>query len=92
MNTNVESKQRGVICHWNEAKQFGFVATRTPDGQRNTYFLHSNRIERINREGGIPQLNDGVLFYIKPNPKGPVATQAEIYVRDAAFTKLAGGQ
>jgi cold shock CspA family protein len=90
MNTN--TKERGVIIHWNEARQFGFVAQRLPNGQRQTYFLHSDHIEKIDREGGIPQLNDTVLFFVRWNPKGPVATNAEVYARDVAFDKLAGGR
>jgi cold shock CspA family protein len=88
----MSTKQVGAICHWNEAKMFGFVAVRTPDGQRNTYFLHSNHIESINTVGGIPQLNDTVYFNIKPNPRGPVAVNAEVIARDAVFNKLAGAR
>lgn len=87
MNNN---KQKGVIVHWNEAKMFGFVAQRMPDGQRQTYFLHSAKIEKIDREGGIPELNDTVLFDIRPNPRGPVAVNAEVYARDVVLSKLAG--
>jgi cold shock CspA family protein len=92
MNTNTKQKEKGVIVHWNEARQFGFVAQRMTDGQRLTYFLHSNQIETIETVGGIPQLNDTVYFHIQPNAKGPVAVHAEVVARAYSFNKLAGAR
>lgn len=88
----MNTKEMGIIISWNEARCFGFVATRSPDGQRRTYFLHSNKIKSINTVGGIPQLNDVVYFDVQPHPKGPVAIRAEVVDHTASMKKLAGAR
>lgn len=88
----MSTKQMGVIIHWNEAKMFGFVAQRTADGKRQTYFLHANRIQSIDTVGGIPQLNNTVYFDVQPHPKGPKAVRAEVVDHTPVLSKLAGAR
>lgn len=88
----MSTKQMGVIIHWNEAKMFGFVAIRTPDGKRLTFFLHASHIQSIDTIGGIPQLNNTVYFDVQPHPKGPKAVHAEVVDHTVVLSKLAGAR
>jgi cold shock CspA family protein len=84
------SKLRGVLSSWDEIRGFGFVVARNPDGTRRSWFLHCTRIERIEVANGIPEAGSQVLFNEEPNPKGPLAVDAEILARAPQIQRNVG--
>ena len=72
-------KLRGILIKWDETRGFGFVALgRNSDGTRVTRFVHAKFVERIDCPGGIPEIGCEVLFNERPDPRGPMAVDAEI--------------
>jgi len=70
----MESQKRlfGILANWNDVRGFGFVVERNPNGTRRSWFLHVTRIT-----AGTPTQGCKVFFDEEPNPKGPLAVNAE---------------
>jgi cold shock CspA family protein len=84
-------KQKGILIRWNECAGYGFVSIgRTPEGRRITRFLHIKNVERIDCEGGIPEVGSTVLFNERDDLRGPLAVDAEIISRSAYITANTG--
>jgi cold shock CspA family protein len=71
------AKKFAILTKWDEARGFGFLSSRNPDGTRRSWFLHHTGIQHI-EEGGIPQLGAEVYFNEKENPRGVMAVDCEI--------------
>lgn len=84
------SKHIGILSKWDEVRGFGFIVNRNPDGTRRSWFLHCTRIERIEAENGIPEEGSQVFFNEEPNPKGPLAINAEILALEPRIKRNAG--
>jgi hypothetical protein len=70
-------KKFAILTKWDEARGFGFLSSRNPDGSRRSWFLHHTGIQEI-ENGGIPIIGSDVFFYEKENPRGMLAVDAQI--------------
>lgn len=70
----METQKRlfGTLAMWDEVRGFGFVVERNPNGTRRSWFLHVSRIK-----SGTPRQGCKVFFDEEPNPRGPLAVNAE---------------